>query len=206
MRWRTCFFKQRTIVISSSFFASCLEKWQSELSTSYLFEASDTRWWPDIYFLSTSLLISLHGDSLSQALPLLLRKSAFSHGKMHVLKSGSIWWGQTDKSASRTWKIKQHKVSVWAAGHCSSTGQCKEAWKSILWNKSKDIWNHWLSSKACAPWQVVPDAVLPLCYCCLFLWHVVKAAASISSETPRLVAWEMHHGCLACSELLLSPQ
>lgn len=139
MRWRTRFFKQRTIVISSSFFASCLEKWQSELSTSYLFEASDTRWWPHIYFLSTSLLISLHGDSLSRALPLLLRKSAFSHGKMHVLKSGSIWWGQRDKSASRTWKIKQHTVSVWAAGHCSSTGQCKEAWKSILWHKSKDI-------------------------------------------------------------------
>lgn len=161
MRWRTRFFKQWTIVISSSFFASCLEKWQSELSTSYLFEASDTRWWPHIYFLSTSLLISLYGDSLSRALPLLLRKSAFSHGKMHVLESGSIWWEQRDKSAARTWKIKQHTVSLRAAGHCSSTGQCKEAWKSILWPESKDIWNHWLPSKACTPWHVVPDVMPP---------------------------------------------
>lgn len=59
MRWSTLFFREHTTAISSGFFASCLEKWRMGHSASYLFKASDTRWWPHIYFLSTSVNLAV---------------------------------------------------------------------------------------------------------------------------------------------------
>lgn len=94
MRWSTLFFQQHTTAISSGFFASCLEKWWMGHSVSYLFGAFDIRWWPHIYFLSTSVNLAVLRWFISSFAFVTKKKCIFprentcARARRHLMRAG----------------------------------------------------------------------------------------------------------------------